>query len=116
MTNLKSETGAIMSDSAAAAAGTQVKIKWDDSNMRSVYANVCNVAGTREEFVLLFGMNQAWNPNQKELTVQLSDRIVMSPFAAKRLAQLLNNVLREYETKHGTLDVETRRSSTTMVS
>ena len=105
MTNLKSETGAIMSDSAAAAAGTQVKIKWDDSNMRSVYANVCNVAGTREEFVLLFGMNQAWNPNQKELTVQLSDRIVMSPFAAKRLAQLLNNVLREYETKHGTLDV-----------
>src|SRR5512142_1188966 len=88
--------------------GAQVRIKWDDSNMRSVYANVCNVAGTREEFVLLFGMNQAWNPNQKELTVQLSDRVVMSPFAAKRLALLLSNVLREYETKHGALDIETQ--------
>ena len=68
----------------------------------------------REQFVLLFGMNQAWNPNQKELTVQLSDRIVMSPFAAKRLALLLNNVLREYEAKHGTLDIENR--TTTSVS
>ena len=117
MMNVKGETGAIVADTTtAAAAGTQVKIKWDDSNMRSVYANVCNVAGTREEFVLLFGMNQAWNPNQKELTVQLSDRIVMSPFAAKRLAQLLSNVLREYEAKHGALDIEARKTSTTMVS
>ncbi len=103
----KTDTGGVLPDTPAAA-GSQVKIKWDDSTMRSVYANVCNVAATREEFVLLFGMNQAWNPNQKELTVQLSDRIVMNPFAVKRLALLLNNVLREYEAKHGTLDIETR--------
>ena len=38
--------------------GTQVNIKWDDSNMRSVYANVVKAAGTREEIVLLFGMNK----------------------------------------------------------
>ena len=109
----KTDTGEVLTDTAAVA-GAQVKIKWDDSTMRSVYANVCKVAGTREEFVLLFGMNQAWNPNQKELTVQLSDRIVMSPFAAKRLGLLLNNVLREYEAKHGTLDIESR--TTTSVS
>lgn len=88
------------------AAGTQVKIRWDDSNMRSVYANVCNVAGTREEIVLLFGMNQAWHAGQKELTVQLSDRIVLSPYAAKRLAMLLNNVIRDYEAKFGALEIE----------
>jgi len=41
-------------------AAQQVKVRWDDSSMRSAYANVCNVAGTREEIVLLFGMNQAW--------------------------------------------------------
>jgi len=38
-----------------------MKIKWDDSNMKSSYANVCNVTSTREEVVILFGMNQAWN-------------------------------------------------------
>ena len=79
----KGETRGPLADTVDTA-GTQLKIKWDDSNMRSAYANVCNVAGTREEFVLLFGMNQTWNPSQKELTVQLSDRVVMNPFAAKR--------------------------------
>jgi len=58
---------------------------------------------------LLFGMNQAYNPRQKELTVQLSDHIVMSPFAAKRLSILLNNVTRDHETRFGTLNVETHR-------
>src|SRR5512135_3477093 len=83
----------------------QVKINWDDTSMRSVYANVCNVAGTREEVVLLFGMNQAWHSGQKEVTIKLADRIVLSPFVAKRLSTLLNNVVRDYESKFGSLDV-----------
>ncbi len=87
------------------AAGAQVKVRWDDSSMRSVYSNVCNVAGTREEIVLLFGMNQAWHSGQKEVSVQLADRIVLSPFVAKRLAALLNNTIRDYESKFGLLQV-----------
>ncbi len=90
-------------------ASTQVRVRWDDTNMRNVYSNVCNVAGTREEIVLLFGMNQAWHSGQKELTVQLADRIVLSPFVAKRLAVLLNNVIRDYESKYGTLNIESPR-------
>ena len=89
----------------AAQAGAQTRIVWDDSGMRSVYANVSNVAGTREEIVLLFGMNQAWHAGQKEVKVQLTDRIVLSPFAAKRLSMLLNNVLQDYEKRYGTLEV-----------
>jgi len=77
----------------------QVKIRWDNSNMRSAYSNVFNVAGTREEVVVLFGMNQAWDANQKELKVQLSDRIVLSPFVAKRLSVVLGNVIRDYESR-----------------
>lgn len=90
---------------ADAQAAQQVKITWDDSSMRSVYANVCNVAGTREEIVLLFGMNQAWHSGQKEVTIQLADRVVMSPFVAKRLATLLNNVVKDYESKYGELKI-----------
>ena len=86
-------------------AGGQPKIVWDDSNMRSAYANVSNVAGTREEIVLLFGMNQAWHAGQKEVKVQLTDRIVLSPFAAKRLSMLLSNVLQDYERRYGELAV-----------
>ena len=83
-----------------------MKIKWDDSNMKSSYANVCNVNSTREEVVMLFGMNQAWNRGQKEVTIQLSDRIVISPYAAKRLSILLGGVVKEYESRFGTLNIE----------
>ena len=94
----------------------QTKIVWDDSNMRSVYANVVNAAGTREEIVLLFGMNQAWHSGQKEVKVQLTDRVVLSPFAAKRLVLLLNNVVQDYEKKFGALDLEARRPDKAILS
>lgn len=100
------EQGATGKEAAQGAqAPGQAKIVWDDTNMRSVYANVSNVAGGREEIVLLFGMNQAWHAGQKEVKVQLTDRIVLSPFAAKRLALLLSNVLRDYENRYGKLDI-----------
>jgi hypothetical protein len=82
------------------------KIKWDDSQMKSAYANVCNVTSTREEVVMLFGMNQAWNRGQKEVTIQLTDRIVISPYAAKRLSMLLDGVVKEYEKRFGVLSIE----------
>jgi hypothetical protein len=98
-------------EAATARSGAQapVTIKWDDSNMKSSYANVCNVASTREEVVLLFGINQAWHGGQKEVTVQLTDRLILSPFAAKRLSMLLTNVLREYEGRFGAVPVEAAR-------
>ena len=83
----------------------QPKIVWDDTGMRSVYANVTNVTGGREELILLFGMNQAWQPGQKEVKVQLTERVVLSPFAAKRLAVLLTKTLSEYEKRFGALDI-----------
>jgi hypothetical protein len=99
--------------SRGAQGGETPRIRWDDSNMRSSYANVCNVASTREEVVLLFGINQAWHAAQKEVAVQLTDRIILSPHAAKRLAVLLNNMVREYESRFGLLDIEARRPGET---
>ena len=93
-----------VADTRAPTDGT--RIKWDDSSMKSSYANVCNVTSTREEVVMLFGMNQAWNRGQKEVTIHLTDRIVVSPYAAKRLSLLLQGVVSEYEKRFGTLNIE----------
>jgi hypothetical protein len=79
------------------------QIVWDDSEIATSYANVCNVLGTREEIMLMFGANQAWNAGQKEVKVKLSNRIVLNPYAAKRLLQLLDIGLKEYETRYGEL-------------
>ena len=104
-TEEKSKQGAAAPAAKATQTVGQTKIVWDDSSMRSVYANVSNVAGGREEIVLLFGMNQAWHAGQSEVKVQLTDRVVLSPFAAKRLAVLLNNVVTDYEKKFGKLEI-----------
>ncbi|WP_321417637.1 DUF3467 domain-containing protein [uncultured Desulfobacter sp.] len=81
-------------------------LRWDDSKMTSTYANVCNVFSTREEVTLLFGTNQTWHGAQQELTVQLSDRIILNPFTAKRLSMMLNNVIKEYESRFGELKID----------
>lgn len=91
---------------------TTPKVKWDDSNMQTTYANVVNAASTREEVTLLFGTNQTWNVvDADELIVRLSDRIVLNPIAAKRLWILLSAVLKDYESKHGKLEIESRSAT-----
>ncbi len=87
----------------AEATQTAPRIRWDDSRMQSSYANVCNVVSTQEEVVLMFGINQAWHAGLPEIPIQLSSRIIISPHVAKRLAVLLNNVLREHEARFGSL-------------
>ncbi len=82
-------------------------VNWDDSNMKTAYANVVNASSTREEVTLFFGTNLTWNPAEaKELHVRLSDRIVLNPFAAKRLWMLLGAILKEYESRFGQLNID----------
>lgn len=81
------------------------RIEWDDSAMRSIYANVANVASTREEVFILLGTHQAWHASGGPVKVKLSDRIVLNPFAAKRLSILLSSLIREYEAKYGQLQI-----------
>jgi hypothetical protein len=83
-----------------------LNIRWDDSAMRSAYANVCHVNGNREEIILLFGMHKSWSNTQREVVVQLLDRVVLNPYAAKRLSTLLARVLREYEARYGQIQTE----------
>jgi len=81
-------------------------VNWDDSQMRTSYANVVNASSTREEVSIFFGTNMTWSLNDKrEFNVKLNDRMVLSPFAAKRLSILLQAILKEYETRFGKLEV-----------
>ena len=86
--------------------GSAPRVKWDDSNMRSSYANVVNATSSREEVTIFFGTNQTWSPNDGEFTVLLSERIILNPYAAKRLILLLGNVLKEYESRYGVLELD----------
>lgn len=84
-------------------AAKKAQVKIDTSQLKSSYCNVANVNSTREEVVLHFGVNQNWDLGQKEMDVELLHRIILSPFAAKRLQTMLSKLLTEYETRYGVL-------------
>ena len=81
-------------------------VQWNDKNMATHFANVVNVQSTREQVDLFFGTNQTWNVAEgSSVIVDLSNRIILTPFAAKRLLTVLGGVLREYEQRHGPLQL-----------
>lgn len=93
-----------MADKIPAPTDGKISINWDDSDMESVYANVGTATANREEFFILFGTHKNWRGQQPEdgtVDVSLSKRVVMSPFAAKRMATILNQSLEVYEKQFG---------------
>ena len=88
-------------------------IKWDDANIRITYANICNVVSTREEVSMMFGMNQKMDTENNELTIELSDRIILNPYAAKRVSLLLKDV---YEEKFSKIELDAVPTTSTIVN
>lgn len=83
------------------------RVTWDDSQMQTSFANVINVINSREEFTLLYGTNQTWNVvGSNSLSVKLSNRIVLTPYAAKRLHTLLGQHIKDYEDRFGVMRLE----------
>lgn len=79
------------------------QVKWNVSQLKSSYVNFANANSTREEVVMNFGTNNSWDRTQSEVEVELAHRLVMSPYAAKRLAELLGKLMAEYESRYGEL-------------
>lgn len=81
----------------------QNQVRLDLTNLKSSYCNFCNATATREEVVLNFGINQNWELGPKDTEVQLLHRIILSPYAAKRLQDLLGKLMQEHEGRYGEL-------------
>lgn len=82
-------------------------LKWDDSRMETSYANVVNVSSSREEVSLFFGTNQTWKlGDDNKVTVELDHRIMLNPYAAKRMTLLLANIVKEYEKRYGEIKLD----------
>lgn len=85
---------------------TGTRVEWDDSKMNTTYSNVANAASTREEVALLFGTNTTWKTTgDQSVKIELNNRIILSPYAAKRFMLLLSGVIDEYESRFGKLDI-----------
>ncbi|MGM4883097.1 DUF3467 domain-containing protein [Rhizobium sp. 62_C5_N11_2] len=50
-----------------------------------------------------FGTNHNWDRPRRDLEIELHHRIVLSPFAAKRLRDLMTKLIDEHERRYGEL-------------
>ena len=85
----------------------QPEVAWDDSRMTTAFANVVNIQSSAEQVDICFGTNHTWSlTGDRRVRVELTNRVIMSPPAAKRLLNALERVLTEHESRHGKLPVE----------
>ena len=93
---------------AAAEQAAQTKVNVDDSNAIACYANFCRVSSTPEELILDLGLNpQPMGLN--EVTINVSQRIIMNHFTAKRLLSALSMALQRHEQAFGVLETDVRK-------
>ncbi|MCC7147406.1 MAG: DUF3467 domain-containing protein [Phycisphaeraceae bacterium] len=102
----------------------QVRLRLDDHDMTTIYANAFRTHTTAEEVMVDFGMNMVVPSNRPagapapapgagpggapeepmgDILFKLNNRVVMNYYTAKRLALLLGQVIRRHEERFGEL-------------
>jgi hypothetical protein len=80
----------------------------DASKAHAAYANFCRVTGTPEELIIDFGLNtQPMGPPAEP--IEISERIVMNYFTAKRMMAALQMSLQRHEAAFGVLETDVQK-------
>ena len=86
--------------------------------MKTCYANAFRTNGTAEEVLLDFGLNlvvpgpqtpgeEGQPPQQQpEIIFQVTERVIMNYYSAKRLAITLSQLIRRHEEQFGELELD----------
>ncbi len=99
------------------APGQQVRLRVDERQMATNYANAFRTHATPEELMLDLGINTVQpapagsaggdgNQPQAELVMRTSNRIIMNYFTAKRLAITLSQAIRRHESQFGEIKLD----------
>lgn len=89
-------------------ASRQDPVPVDESHIIAHYANFCRVTGTPEELIVDFGLNKQVGGTAQE-TIQLTQRIIVNFFTAKRLAAALVMAVQRHEAAFGVLETDVQR-------
>ncbi len=90
--------------------GQQVRLRIDERDLRTSYANAFRTNGTADEVMLDLGLNMLAQPTGKETTPEIvfkvNDRVVLNYYSAKRLAIALSQLIRRHEDQFGELELD----------
>jgi hypothetical protein len=85
-----------------------MQVPVDETHIVAHYANFCRVTGTPEELIVDFGLNKQVAGTTPD-TIQLTQRIIVNFFTAKRLAAALAMAVNRHEQAFGVLETDVQR-------
>ena len=86
----------------------QAEIVLNDKTAHSAYSNFARVTATPEEVIIDFGLNP--NPfMQGKQEVNVTQRLIMNFYTAKRLCSALMMTLQRHEATFGSIELDVRR-------
>lgn len=92
----------------AAGPQEQVQVIIDLTKTHVAYANFCRVTGTPEELIVDFGLN-AELASVPTAPIEISQRIVLNYYTAKRLLGALYTSVQRHEAAFGSLEVDVQK-------
>jgi len=108
------ETGSIEEQAQQQTGSRKVRLRIDQDNLHTCYANAFRTNATAEEVIVDFGLNQVVSAPKTdgpadepsgEIVFQLSNRVILNYFSAKRLVLTLGQLIRRYEGQFGELQL-----------
>ena len=95
----------------AAAQTQQVQVSVREDKVHNLYSNMSRVAmgPQAEEVILDLGLMMHDSARPEALTMDISARVVMSVFAAKKLALMLSQSIQRYEQQFGPVELDIRK-------
>ncbi len=89
----------------------QMQVSLREDKAANIYSNVSRVAmgPQAEEVILDLGVMMHDSARPEALTMDISARVYMSVFAAKKLALTLSQAVQRYEQQFGPVELDIRR-------
>lgn len=91
-------------------AAKKLQVNFDESDAELTYANMIRLQTSPEEFTI----DLAFIPNPGQLqnaTLNVTNRVVLSPFNAKRLMGMLAQAVKRHEDQFGPIELDVRKRS-----
>lgn len=87
----------------------QVQLQIDDNQTPVVYSTTARVWGSAEEINLDFAGSIRPTGEKNVARLKIDQRVILNPWAAKRLAIALGQAVTRYEQTYGTLEIDERK-------
>ena len=87
----------------------QQQLRIDEANVQTFFSSTSRIWGTAEEIILDFSQGVRPTGQRNVAVLKIDSRVVLTPWAAKRLAIALGQTVQRYEQAYGVIEIDPRR-------